>query len=142
MVYQKISLKYKTVKISATDKEPPGCPDWLLYTASMIPFLTCLAIFSNSSTFVNFNENTSHFYTLSPGNDLISCFGFLNFLNHCFNFFTFSFTSPKKYEKAKPITTKIIEITEFKLNPNPQLSFKTFGIIDKNNPNITENVTV
>src|SRR5699024_11316249 len=43
-----ISLKYNTVKISAIESEPPGCPDFPEYTASIIPFLTSTAFFSNS----------------------------------------------------------------------------------------------
>ena len=52
-------LKYNTVKISATDKAPPGCPDCASYTSSIIPLLTFFAIFSNSSILFNFFKKTT-----------------------------------------------------------------------------------
>ena len=36
----------------------------------------------------------------------------------------------------------MIDITEFAFHPNTQLPFNTFGMIDKNRPNIIENVAV
>lgn len=49
---------------------------------------------------------------------------------------------PKKYENIQLINNIKIEIIEFKLKLNIQLLFNILGIIDKNNPNIIENVNV
>ena len=49
-----IWLKYKTAKISAQESEPPGCPEFALYTCSIISILMSFAILANPSTFVIF----------------------------------------------------------------------------------------
>ena len=67
---------------------------------------------------------------------------FFILLNRFFIFSVFPLISPKKNDTPKPIIANMIDITDARFAPNTQLLFNTFGIIDINSPNITENVAV
>ena len=51
-------LKYNTVRISATESEPPGCPDFARYTSSIMSSLTFLAFCLNSA--ITFSSKVTH----------------------------------------------------------------------------------